>query len=490
MITDQHLILSILEASPDGIVITDKGGFIAKTSQSAAKMFGYDSSADAQGMNILNFISPDEHKLVHECIKLMLSGDNGGAKEYTGIRKDGSSFDIEISNNVITEESGEAAGFIFITRDITEKKRAAESVKRENSLMDAIFESVPGMIYLYDHEGKLIRWNKKHQMITGYSQEELSNKHVMDWFEGNPESIKTIKEGIRRAFEEGFGEVEANLKKKDGTWVPMYFTASGVEIDGKQHLAGIGVDLSDQKERERELVIAKERAQESDRLKTAFLQNISHEVRTPLNSIMGFLEIINDSETSEASRKEYMQIVSLSSRRLLSIITDIISISALQTGQERCVYTDVPLNSVCKLLYEDFNIFAIEKSIHFKLLIPREETVIKSDESKLVQILGNLLSNAFKFTDSGEVVLGYEKRAEYVDFFVKDTGYGIPENMKKDIFDSFRQGHLELNRKYEGSGLGLSIAKAYAGMLGGQITVESSEGSGSLFSLSIPIKSN
>lgn len=487
MINDSFLNLSILEASPDGIVVTDLKGLVVRASQSAVNMFGFKCHSEVEGLNVLNFIDVKEHELVYECIAMMLRGDNGGAKEYTGVRVDGESFNLEINNNVIRDIEGEISGFIFITRDISERKKDAESLMRNNMIMEAIFEAVPGMIYLYDSDGNLVRWNKKHQQLTRYSQEEIAGKYVMDWFKDDPKSTEIIKEGIRQAFEEGFGEVEALLRRKDGERIPMYFTASGVEIEGKQYLAGIGVDLTEQRERESELIKATERAQDADRLKTAFLQNISHEIRTPLNSIMGFLELINDPETDSISREDYIKIVTISGRRLLGIITDIISISSLQTGQERCIYSDVSLKLLLQNIYENYLVFAHEKGVDFVINAPEEDVVIITDESKLLQVIGNLLSNAFKFTERGYALLDCKVADGKVHFCVKDTGIGIKNEFINNIFNVFTQGDINLNRGYEGSGLGLSIAKAYINLMGGEIKVKSKFGEGSEFSFSLPV---
>ncbi len=230
------------------------------------------------------------------------------------------------------------------------------------------------------------------------------------------------------------------------------------------------------------------KAEENDRLKTAFLHNISHEIRTPMNAIIGFSGFLNDPDLKQEDMHEYTEIICNASHQLLSIIEDIINISTVEAGQETLRNKDTNLNTLLINLDKQFQAKIKTSDIELRLCmpLPDELSQIITDETKLMQILTNLLNNACKFTKKGLVSFGYELKAGNLEFYVEDTGIGIAQNMHTAIFDRFRQADSTIAREFGGTGLGLSISKAYVELLGGKIWLTSKVGSGSTFRFSIP----
>ena len=235
------------------------------------------------------------------------------------------------------------------------------------------------------------------------------------------------------------------------------------------------------------LIRSKERAEESDRLKTAFLANMSHEIRTPMNGIMGFLQLLNDVDLTSDDRQYYFEIINKSGERLLSTINDIIEISKIESGQLNVIYSNVNIKEILNFHYKFFINQTEEKGI--SLLLKNSEEiadVIVSDQHILDGILTNLIKNAIKFTDSGEIEVGTYLKDESIIFYVRDTGIGISKTRQEAIFERFVQADLDYKRPHEGSGLGLSIVKAYSHLMKGEVWVESEEGKGSTFYFSVP----
>jgi signal transduction histidine kinase/CheY-like chemotaxis protein len=237
-----------------------------------------------------------------------------------------------------------------------------------------------------------------------------------------------------------------------------------------------------------ELILAKEKAEESDRLKSAFLTNMSHEIRTPMNGILGFAELLKEPNLTIDEQQDYIQTMQISGARMLSTINSIVDISRIESGLISIDIKETNLNEKIEFTYKFFKPEVENKGLQFlfKNGLPTNEAIIKTDNEKVYGILTNLVRNAIKFTFDGSIEFGYVKKGEYLEFFVKDTGVGIPQNQHEIIFERFRQGSESYNRGYEGSGLGLSISKSYVEMLGGRIWVESEEGLGSTFYFTIP----
>ena len=248
------------------------------------------------------------------------------------------------------------------------------------------------------------------------------------------------------------------------------------------------------KQKEQELRDALEKAKESDRLKSAFLSNMSHEIRTPMNGILGFTQLLKEPQLTGDEQESYINIIEKSGQRMLNTINDIIDISRIESGQEEVVSTEFNVNKILNDQFEFFQPEAKRKGIELTshTSLTATEATILSDKHKLEGILINLIKNAIKFTDSGTINFGCTISYDHkkLEFYVRDTGIGIPANRVNAIFNRFEQADIEDSRVYEGSGLGLAISKAYAEMLGGSIQVESKEGIGSVFQFTIAYQSS
>lgn len=237
-----------------------------------------------------------------------------------------------------------------------------------------------------------------------------------------------------------------------------------------------------------ELEISKKKAEESDRLKSAFLANMSHEIRTPMNGILGFAKLLSKPNLTGERQQEFIDIIQISSHRMLTTINDIVEISKIEAGGVEPSYSEVNLNQQMDYFYNFFLPEAQVKGIQlfYKKALPDTASDIKSDVNMLSSILINLIKNALKFTDEGRIDFGYEVQGKNIKFYCTDTGIGIPKIRQEAIFDRFIQADISDRRAAQGSGLGLSISKAYTEMLGGEIWLESKENIGTTFHVTLP----
>lgn len=238
----------------------------------------------------------------------------------------------------------------------------------------------------------------------------------------------------------------------------------------------------------RELNFAKDKAEESNKLKTAFIHNISHEVRTPMNGIIGFSELLNDPKITPEDQKKYSEIIIDSSNQLINIIDDIIEISQLETNQVEVRFEEVNLNAILDILFSDFQSKAISKNIaiHLNNKLTDNQGFLLIDKLKITKILRNLIDNAIKFTSKGMVEIYCEIKEGFLVISIKDTGIGIKPEDQELIFKNFSQSEKEVTKSYDGLGLGLSIAQKNAKLIGGTISFSTIPGKGSSFTLSIP----
>lgn len=254
----------------------------------------------------------------------------------------------------------------------------------------------------------------------------------------------------------------------------------------------IGVLFEDYFNQRKTLEHAKQRAEESDKLKSAFLSNIAHEIRTPMHGILGFADMLKTASLSAEQMQEYISIIEKSSARMLNTITDLIEISRIESGQTEISMSLVNIDGQLESMYAIFKPEAEKKGLHMAVAtnMEFEGSNIRTDREKLDTILTQILKNAVKYTKKGSIEIGYVLNGKYIEYFVKDTGIGIELDKQQAIFGRFTQADNSLSKMYEGAGLGLSITKAYVEMLGGTIWVESEPGKGSTFYFTLPAEND
>jgi PAS domain S-box-containing protein len=375
---------------------------------------------------------------------------------------------------------------------IRSKKEAEEALLESEDLFRTSFENAAIGVCMIDTKGKFVNINNTLCNMLGYTKEEMLQIPFNDTTFIEDENISTSYMDKIAMGEINMANYENRLIHKQGHIVWGNISMGKVNSPkSKSHYYVLYIlNISEQKETEKKLLIAKEKAEESDQLKTAFLHNISHEIRTPMNAIIGFSGFLNTPNLSDQKREHFTDIIIQSSKQLLSIITDIISIATIEAGQEDIQESEININSTLKLLYEQFLGKAQEQYLTLSYTNPLsdENANIKTDPAKLNVILSNLIGNALKFTSKGGVFFGYQVKEKFLEFYIEDSGIGIAPEMHEEIFKRFRQVEYSSNRQYGGSGLGLSISKAYVELLGGKIWLHSELKKGAIFYFTIPYK--
>ena len=268
----------------------------------------------------------------------------------------------------------------------------------------------------------------------------------------------------------------------------LLMIAIGILAIGLALLTYLIINIAGRKKYEKEILEAKLKAEESDRLKTAFLNNISHEIRTPLNGILGFAELLVNSKTDDQQAKSYKDIIFSSSQQLLSTISNVIELSKLQAREEKPVIREFEIEKAIRKILDTYSPIMGEKQLQLEIKFPEASTenTIHSDKDKFKQILSCLVSNAIKFTDKGFVEVGYTFEPDNYTFYVKDSGIGIKPENANNIFNFFNHTSPSRTRNYGGLGVGLSISKSLTDLLGGKIWFESEPGNGSTFYFNLP----
>ncbi|MFO7656013.1 MAG: PAS domain S-box protein [Bacteroidales bacterium] len=399
-----------------------------------------------------------------------------------------------VSCTPILNDQGEIQKIIHIATDISEIKQAKNELTSSLARYRKLVDTIPYGIDEIDLNGNIKITNTAHLKMLGYSTAELTSMSIFDL---QPEAIQqaSLKNYLEKIIKERPVPVPYYSRNitSEGKYIDVQVDWNYLESE-KGQLEGFITVISDITERlkaDNELRLAKERAEESDRLKSAFLANISHEVRTPLNGIIGFTSMLKNENIPLEKREEFSNYIQKSANQLLHIINDLIDISRIQSGQLPVLIKNINLNALMAELFEHFQKSLKEQGkaqIEMILITTTGgDFFISTDDVRLRQVLINLLSNAVKFTKSGKIEFGYKtESASELLFYVKDTGIGITNENLGIIFEKFRQEDDSFVREYGGAGLGLAIAKGIVEIMEGRIWAESVKDKGSVFYFTLP----
>ena len=372
-----------------------------------------------------------------------------------------------------------------------DRKMAVEETRVSAETFKSVFNSLQDSVFVHDFKGNMIEVNEMACEKLNFTKDELLQMTPMDI--DDPAFSKEAPLVFKIIEDQGWFRGETVHISKDGKKIPAELNSSKVQYQGKPVILTIARDITERKQYEQDLLKAKDEAEQSTRLKSAFLANLSHEIRTPLNAILGFSDLLNKQGLTEEKKQEFVSTIQQSGQNLLSIIDDILDLSMIESNQVEVEKKNFSLNNLVEQLVAETrsNIELTGKDIEcnsYKSLTD-DNDLIESDYDKIKQIYQVLLDNALKFTDKGTIEVGYTvKSSDHIDFFVKDTGVGIPGESKELVFERFRQVDQSITRKYEGLGLGLSIADGLVKQLGGSISVVSQIQQGSEFTFSLPVK--
>ena len=387
---------------------------------------------------------------------------------------------------------GKIIGIVGTSSDITENRIAEESLRTSEENFRVLFNENPLPTILSEiPSGKIAFANKRLAALMNKEPKEIIGKTANDLgLLNDPNDLQKLTKLITS---QGFvNNVEVDKLYADGQHGTDLIFMRIVTINGKLYCLTVVQDITERKQAEMAIIKAREKAEESDRLKSAFLANMGHEIRTPMNGILGFSELLKNPTLTGKEQQEYVNIIEKSGARMLNIINDLIDVSKIESGQMNVNISKWNINEHAKYIYDFFNPEVESKGLafSFRFKLAADGAIITTDKEKVNAILVNLIKNAIKFTEKGSIEFGYMNKGEYLEFFVKDTGVGISHDQKEIIFERFRQGSESLSRNYEGAGLGLSISKSFAEMLDGKIWVVSEPGEGSTFYFTIPYKTD
>jgi PAS domain S-box-containing protein len=484
---NEDLFRTMFELSPTGITLIDEKGTIIEVNPSFCATLGY-SRKELLSSNISLFSSPFKESEIGKNITEIISGK---IKNHvvTNFRKDGTSCTLNIYETAISLPDGKK-GILSVSEDFTEKNRSLEKMLTLSHALESIRECVS----ITDFDNNIIFVNSAFCKTYGYTHEELIGQNI--------NIITSFNKGGKRGELIGLDTTpggwnsELITVRKDGSEFPIELSTALIKDEKGNPIAliSIAVDITEREKVHKELISAKEKAEESDKLKSAFLTNMSHELRTPLNAIIGLSGLMVDT-TQDQEGISSLRIILNSGYHLLGLVEDILDITMIESGQIKINYEKVEINSI---LNEVKDIIQGEKlrenktEIEIVLNINTEikDLYLYTDSRKLKQVLINLLKNSLKFTNKGIIEFGFttieRDQEKYLKFFVKDTGIGIDKKHHDVIFNTFRQIDYTHTREYGGIGIGLSIAKRIVEILGGEIWVESEPGKGSLFSFTVP----
>ena len=455
-------------------------------SDSIKQLCGWDPQLFIAGkISMTSIIHPDDLQRVRDTVAAAVSGKRSYIVEYRLFHFDGGERWVSESAGIAFDQHNQPQWIDGVMIDITGSKlRAAEF----EGVVYAIRRALA--VVEFDMDGHILTANDNFLALTGYRLDEL---------QGQPHSVLCqpgdAETGAYQAFwadlrhgEFQSGEFMRRGKNGREVWIQAVYNPI-LDVDGQPwKVVKLANDLTGRKAMERDLMEARDRAEQASAAKGMFLANMSHEIRTPMNAIIGFAELLLDTPLAESQRR-HLQTVSQSARSLLGLLNGILDTAKLERGALELDEADYPLHELCQQLVDSFALQARDKQLALILdYDPACPQQLFGDALRMRQIITNLLGNAVKFTEHGSVTLEVKQEGQSLLLAVRDTGIGIPPERIEHIFAPFSQADASMARRFGGTGLGTTIARQLVELMGGRISVDSQAGSGSCFHIRLPLQ--
>lgn len=461
----------------------DLDGVLSRVNPAAAEALGY-TVEEMIGRNLADFMVPEESVLMpHYMAVLREKGRSKG--DMWVVRRDGERR-VWSFNNIFVNVGGPDPHVIGCAQDSTDIRRNETELKNSQQIFDSYINNSPAVIFMKDFDGRYVTVNRSFEKFLNLTVNEVYGK---DDFELLPKEIAEVVRANDLSVLQTGKTIEAIEMVPDAEGNEHYWVSHKFLIEtatGKKLLGGIAVDITERKQLEIDLESARDAALESARLKSAFLTNVSHELRTPMNGVIGMTELLLETPLDRTQR-EYADTIRQSGDALLTVINDILDLAKIEAGKLRFEAMDFNIRETIDSTVELLAPRAYQKGLEIASLIATDiPPVLRGDAGRLRQVLTNLIGNAIKYTEHGEIgirvdTIKNERKNVALRFSVSDTGIGIaPENLRH-LFQPFGQVDDSMTRRFGGTGLGLVISKQIVEMMNGEITVESNVGKGSTF---------
>ena len=488
----------ILSAAIDGYIIIDVDGVITQVNPAACRLFGY-KSQDIIGQNVSIFMPSYERHMHDVFLKRFIEGErealDRNGRELMAQHKDGSLFPIELSVSKMTIEN--EIMLLGLVKDLSDIKRKEIAAQRTESILLATLEASQDALITIDITGKIQEFNQSACQLFKHDSNTVLGKRLEDLlFDGIDK--RCFKQGLEAFRRTGSGpaikkSIELMSVKSDGGLLPIEMRMIPVQLGDEIFLTAFIHDISTRMEYESQLKQAKEQAESGSKAKSRFLATMSHEIRSPLNAVLGSVELILDSELNEEQRI-YARTAHEAGTALLSTINDILDFSKIEAGQMTLESASFSPEKLVSQVMQILAPKAMKKGVNLATFINRNvPEMVKGDAQRLRQVLHNLIDNAIKFSDSGCISVEMwipNSHHQEVQLYcaVKDEGIGVSLAAQKKLFQEFSQVHDQHNTNYKGTGLGLAICSELIAMMGGNIELSSRLGHGSCFRFDVRLK--
>jgi len=484
---EKNLMQALIDNIPDTIYFKDLESKFTRVNKAQATLLGFENPDDVIGKSDFDFFEHAQiaYDVEQEIIRTRKPVEN----QIHKVEREGLIRYLSDTKIPLVDPNNKCVGTVGITRDITDFKIAEDVMLESQAKFRALFENAPLAIFRLDKDMRVVEYNNRFEKMFGYSKDDDLTQITKSDLLVDADLGALILDTILETKEVN---TEIMMKRKNGDQFIANLTLALLEEGFSEiTIEGIVEDITQVAKARDEIIKAKDKAIEADRLKSLFLANMSHEIRTPMNAIIGFTNMLREDDVSKEERNMYIDVIQSNGNGLMTLIDSIVDFSKLEADQMTISFGEFNFNplfeSVCEytkkiLLSEN------KTAINLKMSKGSEEGVrIITDRHRLNQVMNHVISNAVKFTDKGEIEIGYEIIGDKLSIFVRDTGIGIAKNKINTIFDRFTKVNGDKNRLYGGTGIGLTISKGLIKLMGGAIEVESESGKGSTFWIKIPL---